>query len=200
MYVVGVTGGIGSGKSTVCRVLAERFQIPFIYVDKISREIVQPGMPLNVEIREVFGDEAMLSDGNINRAYFRAMIIADPEQKALVDKIFYPHMKNEIDRKLANLKENGFLVVGIENAMMIEFGATSYVNKVVVVACSEESQLRRVMERDNQTEESARGMMKLQMPLEEKRKHADLVITNDGTLAELRDQINSLYESLPRIK
>jgi dephospho-CoA kinase len=200
MYVVGVTGGIGSGKSTVCRVLAERFQIPFIYVDKISREIVQPGMPLNVEIREVFGDEAMLSDGNINRAYFRAMIIADPEQKALVDKTFYPHMKNEIDRKLANLKENGFLVVGIENAMMIEFGATSYVNKVVVVACSEESQLRRVMERDNQTEESARGMMKLQMPLEEKRKHADLVITNDGTLAELRDQINSLYESLPRIK
>lgn len=198
MYIVGVTGGIGSGKSTVCRILSERYRIPFIFVDKISREIVLPGCPLNQEIRETFGDEAMLSDGNIDRSYLRNLIITRPDMKELVDKTFQPHMKAEIDKKIAHAQSSGFLVLGIENALMIEFGDTSYIDKIVVVSCSEDLQIARVMERDNTTESAAKGIIALQMPLSEKIKHADVVIVNDKKLADLSSQVDKLYESLPR--
>ena len=105
MFILGVTGGIGSGKTTVCNILHENHHIPFIYLDKISREIVLPGMPLNLEIKDKFGGASILEDGNINRVYLRSQIISEPKIKNLIDSTFKPHMEEALDKRISFYKK-----------------------------------------------------------------------------------------------
>lgn len=196
MLVLGVTGNIGSGKSTVCRILETQYDIPFIYVDKISRYLVKPGMPLLAEVEKQFGKKAILDNGEMNRAYLRNLIITCKESKKILDEMFEPYMINEVKKRIIEHSEFGEHIVGVENALIFEREHQEFYSRILLVGCSEEIQLKRVMERDGQSKEAALGIMKLQIPFEKKRKMADFVIENESTLEVLKKNIDHFYNEL----
>ena len=193
MFILGITGGIASGKTTVSQIFSKRYDLPLISFDDISRAIVRPGMPLNTEIRNLFGDEAMLYCGNINREYLRKLICTDAEKRKQIDDLFNPYMKLEFEERIEKLSELNTKIIIVENALIFEFNQYNQYDKIIVVGCSIDDQVKRIVNRDNQTIEDSLGIIKSQLPLESKRKLADYFILNNGTIDDLAKQIDSIF-------
>ncbi|CAG8585915.1 44092_t:CDS:2, partial [Gigaspora margarita] len=168
MKVVGLTGGIGSGKSTVSRMI-QKHNIPIIDSDLLAREVVQPNKPAYKLIVNHFSREILLEDGTLDRTKLRNIIFSDETQRKLLNKFTHPYIRREI------LK------------LVIWYWITG--KKAVV---SEQIQLHRLMERDNCSEDVARQFMSAQMPLKEKIKFADFVIDNSGDLFETERQVANI--------
>jgi dephospho-CoA kinase len=191
MSVLGLTGGIGSGKSMVARMFAE-WGATVIDADQLAREVVEPGQPALAEIATAFGPDILLPDGRLDRRKLAAIIFADPSARARLNAITHPRIQERMDAEVsARRRQPGVLVVDIP--LLFENDRAGLVDKVIVVWVDPETQLGRLRERDGLTVEEARQRIAAQMPLDQKRARADHVIDNTGTVENTRRQVEAIY-------
>ncbi len=195
MRIVGLTGGIATGKSTVARVLRE-MDVAVIDADAVAKELLQPGSPTLEQLVRVLGPSILDPSGALNRPRMRAAIASDPEMKAILDRITHPAIRTAIAERLVKLAEEGTADAVVEAALLVESGGHKLYPQLMVVSCDPERQLQRLMARDGMTEEDARALIATQMPLQEKERYATVVIRNDGTLEELEAATRSAWASL----
>ncbi len=197
MRVFGLTGGIGSGKSSVAALLRER-GVPVVDADELSREVVAPGSPGLAQVAEAFGAEVLAPDGTLDRPRLGARVFKDSAERQRLDAIVHPLVRKLSQERFAALEQAGVTLAGYDVPLLFEAGLEQLLRPVVVVAVSEATQLSRVMARDGLSEEAARSRMAAQWPLSEKRARADHVIDNDGSPAELALKVDALLRQLRR--
>ena len=190
MYRVGLTGGIASGKSTVSRLFAA-LGVPVIDSDEIAREVVAPGTAGLAAIAARFGDGVLQADGSLDRRRLREIVFADPAARRDLEAITHPAIREEMDRR-SQRAGGDYQIFAIP--LLVEGGtARGRVERVLVVDCPEDLQVRRVMARDGSTEAQARAVLAAQATRAARLAVADDVIANDGDLAGLRDQVEALH-------
>ncbi|GFE56191.1 dephospho-CoA kinase [Geobacter sp. AOG1] len=193
MRVIGLTGGIASGKSTAARVLAELGAV-VIDADQLARDVVRPGEPAHREIIATFGNGVLNEDGTINRAALGNIVFADPAARKRLEAITHPAIARQAEKTLAELRRQGTRLVVYMAPLLIEAGVTSRVDEIWVVYVDRETQVRRLMQRDGLSETDALQRIASQMPMEEKRELARVVIDNRGAEAEMARQIREIWE------
>jgi dephospho-CoA kinase len=192
MRVLGLTGGIGSGKSMVAQMFA-RLGAVVIDADQVAREVVEPGQPALKEIAATFGPGVLLPDGRLDRPKLASIIFTDPAERAKLDAITHPRIRTRMDELIsAQLSAPGVLIVDIP--LLYENNRTSSVEKVIVVWVDPQTQLRRIQDRDGLSAEAARQRIAAQMPLDEKRARADHVIDNSGGREDTQRQVEAIYQ------
>jgi dephospho-CoA kinase len=187
--VIGVTGGIGSGKSAVCAAF-ERRGIPVIDTDQVAREVVLPGSEGLAEVVTAFGPSALTADGAMDRAAVRRLVFCDSANRIRLEAILHPRIRARVEEYLAQITAP-YCLLGIP--LLVERGNRSQVDRVLVVDCPEELQLARVMARDKLTEEETRAIMRSQASRQERLAQADDVVMNAGELSALGLQIDALH-------
>jgi dephospho-CoA kinase len=188
-FRVGLTGGIASGKSTVAK-LFEALGIPVIDTDALAREVVAPGQPVLKEIVERFGADVVAADGSLDRAALRARVFADPAERAALERLTHPAIRALVEQRAATA--GGKYQVHVI-PLLVETDGRSRVDRVLLVDCSEELQIRRLQARDGATLDQARGILAAQATRAARLAAADDIIVNGGELSELRDQVAKLH-------
>jgi dephospho-CoA kinase len=190
MRVLGLTGGIGSGKSTVSQMFAEH-GAEVVDADQIAREVVVPGQPALQAIREAFGAAVIRPDGRLDRTRLGGMIFRDPAARARLNSITHPRIQERLQQEVEvrRLRE-GVLILDIP--LLYETGRADLVEAVIVVWVDRVTQLRRLIERAGLTANEAAQRLAAQMSLDEKRARADYVIDNTGSLDTTRQQVQEI--------
>ncbi len=194
--VIGLTGGIGSGKSTVAAILAE-LGARVVDADKIGHEVYVPGTEGFVRVVEAFGRGVVAADGTIDRRALGAIVFADPGARARLNAIVHPLIAAELGRRLAAAGGPGTPHV-VEAAVLIEAGWRSLVDRLWVVSVNRETAIARVMASRGLPRAEVERRLDVQMPDAERRRLADLVIDNDGTPAALRAKVEAAWHALGR--
>lgn len=194
MKIIGLTGGIASGKSTVAKIL-EDFGAVVIDADQLARQAVMPGEPAYQEIRREFGEGVIGKDGLLDRSALGAAVFADPGLRKRLEEITHPQIRKLAEKRLLELKKNGAKAAFYMAPLLYEVGLDNKMDEVWVVYVKEETQLRRLVERDRFSEAEAKRRIASQMPIEEKRKRAKVVIYNEGTLEETKRQVEKAWKS-----
>lgn len=192
--VIGLTGGIASGKSTVSEMFRE-LSIPVIDADIIAREVVERGKPAYNKIVEVFGAEILQEDGELNRPKLGSVVFNNEEKRLQLNKIVHPAVREEMNRQKEMYIKEGAQAIVLDIPLLFESKLTSLVDHVLVVAVKPQTQLERLMKRNNFSEEEATARIHSQMPLEEKVKRADEVINNDGTIVGTKTQLRVILKN-----
>jgi dephospho-CoA kinase len=195
MRVFGLTGGIGSGKSTVARLFREE-KIPVVDADRISREITSPGKPAYIEIVGRFGEEILLPDGRIDRKILGAIIFSNAGKRADLEAITHPRIAEGMREAVSALASEGHPVVIVEAALIHEKEPQGMFDAVIGVRCGRGLQVERLMRRDGIPREQALRIVSSQMDPEEKALTSDYVIDNSGDLAGTRAQVRALAKIL----
>ncbi len=195
MTTLGVTGGIGSGKSTVCRML-DVLGARVFYADPVAKRLMQEDDELRRKIVEAFGEEAYDEDGALNREHLASVVFADSDRLAELNALVHPRVFEAFGRVKKEAARDGVELLVHEAALIFESGGDAHLDVVAVVDAPEDVRIQRVMQRDGVDEAAVRARMQYQMPAEEKRRRADVVIRNDGTEEELRLQVEALYLKL----
>ena len=191
MKVLGLTGGIGSGKSMVTSMFA-RLGADVIDADRLARQVVEPGQPALEEIATAFGRNILMPDGRLDRGKLARVIFADPVARGRLNAITHPRIQDRIATEIAARGSRpGVLIVDIP--LLYENDRTATVEAVIVVWVDRKTQLRRLIERDGLSENEARQRIAAQMPLDEKRARADLVVDNSGSRENTRRQVEAIY-------
>ncbi|EJQ27442.1 dephospho-CoA kinase [Bacillus cereus] len=191
--VIGLTGGIASGKSTVSQMFRE-LSIPVIDADIIAREVVERGKPAYNKIVEVFGMEVLQEDGELDRPKLGSVVFYNEEKRLQLNKIVHPAVREEMNRQKEMYIKEGMQAVVLDIPLLFESKLTSLVDRILVVAVKPHTQLERLMKRNNFSEEEATARIQSQMPLEEKVKNADEVINNDGTIMGTKTQLQVILK------
>lgn len=191
--IIGLTGSIASGKSTVAKML-EKYRFPIIDADQVARLVVEPGEPALTEIVAAFGEEILLEDGSLNRKKLGDLIFHDPSKRAILNGIIHPAIRKEMLRQRDEWLNNGAEVVIMDIPLLFESKLQHFVEKILVVSLSEEKQLERLMERNQLNEEEARARISSQLPLSVKEEGADAVIYNESTLEKTEQQLNYILK------
>jgi dephospho-CoA kinase len=188
-FRVGLTGGIASGKSTVAR-LFEALGVPVIDTDVLAREVVAPGQPLLAQIAARFGSGVLTADGALDRAALRSVIFSDAAARADLERLTHPAIRALLEeRSVAAGGEYQIHAI----PLLVETGGRDRVDRVLVVDCSEDLQIRRLQARDGSTLEQARAILAAQASRAARLAVADDVIENNGDLALLRDRVAALH-------
>ena len=193
--VVGLTGGICTGKSTVSRMLAD-LGARIVDSDAIAHEIQGPGQAAHAAIVREFGTGVLDEAGRIDRGRLGALVFGDPARRAALEGIMHPAIIAESDRRVRAALAEGIPLVVVDAALLVEVGRHRKFPRLIVVAASEAEQIRRLRARNGLSEVEARQRLAAQMPLAEKRRHAHHVIENSGTLAETAAQVARLHAEL----
>jgi dephospho-CoA kinase len=193
--VIGLTGGIGSGKSTVARAFAD-LGAQVIDADQVAREVVAPGTPGLAEVVAAFGDQILDGAGQLDRPKLGAIVFADPAKRKQLNGILHPRIAAETARRIAELSANGVEVVIYEATLIVENKVNWGLNGLIVVAASQQNQIARVTARDGFSVEEAQKRIDAQLPLEEKLKVADYVIDNDGDLEGVRRHVHEVWRDI----
>ena len=194
--LVGLTGGIATGKSTVSAMFAH-LGAKIVDADLLAREVVMPGQPAFARILEEFGPEVVQPDGHLDRKRLGAIVFADPARRKALEAITHPAIRTRQQRILSVYEEESFegLVVW-DVALLFETGGAQQMDKIVVVAADEATELARLIARDGLGEEDARRRIASQMPVAEKAARADYVIDNSGTRPETERRVRLVYQAL----
>ncbi|HYD33580.1 MAG TPA: dephospho-CoA kinase [Methylophilaceae bacterium] len=192
MYVVGLTGGIGCGKSEAARVF-ERLGVPVVDVDLIARELTQPGEETLSEIIEIFGKEYLLPDGNLDRAKLRDKVFMDIAARKDLEGIIHPAIHERALKGLEANKDAPYQVLAI-SLLFENQRYKDVVTRSLVMDCSEQLQVERTMRRSGLTEQIVRGIMAAQVSRAIRLKMADDVIVNEGTLEELAQKVEDVHK------
>lgn len=189
--VVGLTGGIASGKSTISNMIKEK-GFTVIDADVEARIAVEIGRPAYNKIVEYFGEEILQEDKTIDRGKLGAIVFNDKEKREKLNSFVHPEVRKQmLTKKEEALKNNEKLVV-LDIPLLFESKLTYMVDKVLLVYVDEDTQLKRLMDRNGFTEEEAKARIRSQMPLREKLKMSDGVIDNNGTIEESRKQLDEI--------
>ncbi len=194
--IVGITGSMGSGKTTAAAILKE-LGACIIDADAICRELVAPKQPACEEIVHHFGEAILKNDLTLDRTQLAAIIFTDKTQKAILENILHPKVIEE-EMKLCGeiFKVDPQAIAVIDAALRIESGNYKKVDKVIVVTCSQENLIHRSMKRSSLTHEEATLRVQNQMPQKEKVKQADYILQNDGNQEDFRAEVQKLYAEL----
>ena len=191
MRVLGLTGGIGSGKSLIASMFAQ-LGADVIDADQLAREVVELGQPALEEIATAFGQDMLLPDGRLDRDKLARIIFADPVARGRLNAITHPRIRERMAAEIAARGSRpGVLIVDMP--LLYESDRADTVEAVIVVWVDPQTQLRRLIERDGLTEEEARQRIAAQMSLDEKRKRADVVIDNNGGRESTQRQVAAVY-------
>lgn len=191
MLRVGLTGGIGSGKTTISDYFKSLYKIPIIDADEISRELVSPQGEAYNEVVKLFGKDVILQQGNINRKLIREKIFDSPKLRDSLEQIIHPKVKKNILVQTKELASNYCLIV---IPLLFEANMQSTVDRILVIDTKKKFQITRVSLRDQCTEDHAETIIETQLSTEDKLKYADDVIINDGTRESLIPQIEQLHQ------
>ncbi|MCG8369177.1 MAG: dephospho-CoA kinase [Proteobacteria bacterium] len=192
---IGLTGGIASGKSTVAGMFAE-LGVPVIDTDVIAREVVARGQPALDEIRDRFGDHVIDADGNLDRAEMRATVFSDDRARLDLEAILHPRIGAET-RRQADLAGGDYQLIVVP--LLTDSPLRAYVDRILVVDCDEDIQVRRLLARDTETLEQARRILAAQAGREERLAIADDVIVNEGSLHATRERVIRLDRQYRRL-
>ncbi|MBN2082465.1 dephospho-CoA kinase [bacterium] len=192
--ILGITGGICSGKSTAADVIA-RLGYRVIDADEISRFITSYHPQVLSEIHQAFGREAFYLGGALNRGALAALVFADEARRKDLEKILHPPILELTQVNIDAARLNGQHLVVVA-PLMIEAGAHQSVDRLWVIACSNEQQVRRLVQRTGDTAEAAQRWIDAQMPLDEKKSYADTVLSNDGTIEEFKALVAREWNTL----
>jgi dephospho-CoA kinase len=188
---IGLTGGIGCGKSAVAELFA-KVGISIVDTDQIARQLTAAGEPALIAIENEFGPEFLQADGNLDRARMRHLIFASPEAKKKLEAILHPLIRDEVKCRLA-LAQSPYAIVAVP--LLLETGAyREIVQRVLVVDCSEEQQVERVVARDGLDEAEIRAIMASQLGRQARLRQADDIIDNHGSPSALKSQVEQLHQ------
>ena len=188
--IIGLTGGIASGKTTVANLFAE-LGVPVIDTDQLAREVVEPGTPALAQIISAFGPEMLDGSGRLDRRRMRERVFANPEDRKRLEAITHPAIRAELARR-SQAAEGAYQIHVIP--LLVEGGKRPGIDRVLVVDCPTEHQLTRLVERDGSTAEQARQILAAQVTREQRLSAADDVITNMGPVTALKPQVQALHE------
>jgi dephospho-CoA kinase len=189
MLIIGLTGGIGSGKSTVADYFAQH-GIPVIDADQLARELVAPGSPALNEIINLFGPNILLPDGNLDRHQLRRRVFADPAQKRRLEAILHPRVYTELGYRTQALRTPYCIWV---IPLLLETGGTALVDRVLVVDAPESLQRQRVLRRAGMDETTLEAILSSQVNRAERLSAADDVVVNNSDLSQLQQQVTALH-------
>jgi dephospho-CoA kinase len=192
MLVVGITGGIGSGKSAVTDYL-ETLGITVVDADKVARVVVEPGTSGLAAITEHFGMDVLLASGGLDRAALRKIVFDNHNERKVLEEITHPRIRDEIIRQLS---EASSPYVVLSSPLLLESGQNTLADYVVVVDVPEEVQLKRTMARDDNSEALVKQIMAAQLDRQTRLSRADASIMNDTSLQELYERVEALHEDL----
>jgi dephospho-CoA kinase len=196
LIIVGLTGGIATGKSTVSAIFKKAGAI-IIDADLIARQVVVPGLPAWRSIKTVFGDRVIGPDGVINRALLGEVVYNDRQARKQLEGIIHPQVCIRIEHEVNRLRRSNPHAVVIQDIpLLLETGMTGGLSEIIVVYTTIEIQLKRLMKRDSLEMDAARKRILAQMPMAEKRCRATLVIDNSGDLSATELQTLEIYENL----
>lgn len=189
--IIGLTGGIGSGKSAAADRFALAHGIHVVDADIKSRVVVEPGRPALGAIVDRFGDAILLPEGALNRAALRERVFKEPEQRLWLEGLLHPLIAEEIRNDLASATSPYALLV---SPLLVESGQYRMTERVIVVDVPEHIQLVRTSSRDGVAEQQVRAIMQAQVQRDERLRHADDILTNEGSLAALHQQVDALHQ------
>lgn len=195
MLIIGLTGNIGCGKSSLSKIFMDK-GIDVVDADIVSRQIFEDEELLQT-VFEKFGPSIKNNDGSLNRKALGNIVFNDNEKLIELNNITHPRIKEKIFNQIRNLEEQGKPIVILDGALLVETGYLDDVDKLIVVTCDEEIQIERIKKRDNCTKLEALSRIKSQMSQVEKVKYADYTIDNSGTIEELK---NKAYKFMSYIK
>lgn len=190
MKLIGLTGGIGSGKSTVARLLAdEGFTI--VDADQIARDIVEPGQPALIELAEAFGDDIFQEDGSLNRGLLAQRAFASPEKTELLNSITHPRINEEIQRRFDAVRDAGEAAVIYDMPLLVDKGLHKDMDLTIVVDVDVETRIQRLVDFRGLDEADARRRVAAQIDDDVRRAAADFIIDNNGPEEDLKPQVQA---------
>ena len=198
--LLGVTGGIASGKTTVSNMLKE-MGAPIVDFDVIAREVVEPGKPAWKEIVDFFGKQILAEDGNLDRKKLSNIVFRDLEKRKKLENFTHPRIHEEYIKQINDIaKKDPDAIIQVAVPLLIELNMQYIFHKLMVVYIPEEMQIERLAERDGISKEDAANILKAQLPIDEKKGYADFVISNEGSLEETRQQVTDLWKTLKKVQ
>jgi dephospho-CoA kinase len=192
---VAVTGGAGSGKSLVCRLLAKK-GAHLIDADQVAREVVMPGTDGLKKVIDRFGPSVLKADGSLDRAVLRRRILGDERARRDLEAIVHPEILSLMEARVMAASETGCEVVVAEVPLLFELGMASRFDRTVLVKARRRIKIERLIARDQVSEIDAGRLLDLQMPDVEKEKHADIVIENNGNVEDLIKNVDRVHEMI----
>lgn len=192
---VAVTGGAGSGKTTVCNRLKE-LGVKVISSDALAKEAVAQGSLAHENIVNYFGEKVLLSDGNLNRQVLRRIIINNDVARLALERFIHPEISRLMHLKIAQAEQDGDPVLLVEVPILFELGMAEQFDVVIVVSADHELRVKRLMDRDNVSRDEAEDLINVQMPDAEKVERAEFVLTNDGSKEQLIRSVDLLSKKI----
>ncbi len=195
MKVIGLTGGIGTGKSTVARLFKDK-GIPVIDLDQLVRDLQKPGKDVYRQIVEVFGKEILQKDGTLNRKELGRIVFKDSQKREKLNRIVHPAVLNKLRELIFRYQASQEKFVVVEVPLLYELKLDNIFDSVILVYAPKDIQIKRIMERDNLTLEEAIDRINSQLSIEEKKKLADIIIDNSGSFENTKKQFDSIFNQL----
>lgn len=195
MFVLGLTGGIGSGKSAVAACF-KKYGIKVVDADIAARKVVEPGMPALQAIAEHFGEKVLQADGTMDRAALRSIVFNDEQQRHWLEQLLHPAIGEWIAAELASA--NSAYAI-LESPLLLETAQRKSTQRALVVDVSKELQIERATARDDNSREQIEAIIAAQLPREERLARADDVIDNSGSLADLESVVKTLHQQYLKI-
>lgn len=193
MKIIGLTGGIASGKSMVTKILQKRFSYIVIDADELARVAVQKGSQALEKIRAAFGEKYFREDGELNRILLGERIAEDEDARKKLNAIVHPEVKRLCDEQLLVYEKRGIPVIFFDCPLLFEVGLENTVDEIMLVVADEAVRISRIMERDGISREFAMKKIQMQMKDSEKIKRADVIIENNGTPEDLLVTLNAYF-------
>lgn len=193
---IGLTGGIGSGKSAVSQIFSD-LDVPVIDTDELSRELVKKGSPLLREIEDYFGKNIILNSGELDRKQLRQIVFRDKKKKQWLEKLLHPEIKRLLLERLKMFSDTYAIVVV---PLLLENDNYNFIDRVLVVDCSESLQLNRAIARDQSSSEEIKKIIDSQMPRAKRLALADDIIVNEGPVESLKEKVLVLHEKYQQLK
>ena len=193
--IVGLTGGIGSGKTAV----SDCFQdlgVTVVDADVVARQVVEPGTPALEKIADRFGSHIVQDDGSLDRAQLRTIVFAEPEQRQWLEQLTHPLIRSGIKSGLENATSAYAILV---SPLLVESGQSELTQRILVVDVPESLQLQRTMQRDNNSAEQVQAIMAAQADRQQRLNYADDVLLNDGSLQQLQSKVDELHQRYLRL-
>ncbi len=191
LMIIGLTGSIASGKSTISAMFKEK-EFPIIDADLVARQVVEPGTATLQKIHGLFGDEVLHANSTLNREALGQLIFHDPAKRKQLNDVIHPAIRAEMVRQRDELFDQGHPNIIMDIPLLFESRLQHFVDKIIVVSVTEEMQLSRLMKRNTLTIEEAIARIQSQLPISEKEKGADAVIYNNGSLEQSKEQLERI--------
>jgi dephospho-CoA kinase len=198
MLKIAITGGAGSGKSTVARMFKE-LGAEVLDADQAARAVVAPGAPAWEELRRTFGPEFFNAQGELDRSKMAKVVFSDPQARRRLNDIIHPRVAQEIKTRLEDLKRRGAPLTLVEVPLLFEAALERAYDRVIVVFVDPQDQVSRLGSRDRRDPAEIEGILQAQWPLAEKKARADYVVDNRGSLSQTRRQVKKIWQKLKKI-